>query len=150
MEFNKSDMNRILSVHKAEPAALVQVLQDTQIKFNYLPREALEVISSALDVPFAKVYSAATFYKAFSLEPRGRTQVRVCMGTACHVRGATLILDEFERALGIKSGGTTEDLEYSLESVNCVGACAMAPVVVENEKYHADCDPTAVRKIAKR
>lgn len=150
MTFNKSEMDRILSTHKAGAPSLVQVLQDTQIVFNYLPREALGVISGALDVPLAKVYSTATFYKAFSLKPRGRTRIKVCLGTACHVRGAGLILDEFERALGIKSGCTTEDLEYSLESVNCVGACAMAPVVVEGEKYHAECASSDVRKIAKQ
>ncbi|OGR08947.1 MAG: hypothetical protein A2341_12775, partial [Deltaproteobacteria bacterium RIFOXYB12_FULL_58_9] len=122
-------------------------LQDLQLGYRYLPREALELTARSLRVPLSKVYGVATFYKTFSLVPKGRKVLRVCTGTACHIRGAPLILTELKTRLGIGPNETTADLEYSLEAVNCVGACALAPVVVENDKAHGGVTVTKARKL---
>jgi NADH-quinone oxidoreductase subunit E len=150
MKYDESVVDSILKSHPGRADELVQVLLDIQSAFNYLPPEALRDVSGALQVPMSKVYSTASFYKALSLKPRGKNIIRVCMGTACHVRGSALILDEFARALGIKEGETTSDMEFTLESVNCVGACAMAPVVVVNDKYHGAFKPSDVGKLLKK
>lgn len=127
-------VNEVLDRYDRDPGLLVSILQDVQESFRYLPREALEKVSDGLGIPMAQVYGVATFFKAFSLEPRGKQIFQVCMGTACHVRGAGLIRDKLERDLGISNGETSEDLNYTLESVNCVGACALGPVVVLNDE----------------
>ena len=125
----------ILAKYPAEEPALIQVLQDVHRAYNYLPCDVLERVAEALDVPLAKVFSVSTFYKAFSLEPQGDTIVKVCMGTACHIRGAGQLVEELERQLGIGPDETTEDLKFTVKTVNCVGACAMAPVMIVGEKY---------------
>jgi NADH-quinone oxidoreductase subunit E len=109
--------------------------QDIQVEFNYLPKEALEYVSQRLKMPLSKIYSIATFYAGFSLNPRGKHLCTVCMGTACYVRGAAAILNEFERKLNIKPGATTKEMNYSLETVNCLGCCAIGPIVVYDGKY---------------
>jgi NADH-quinone oxidoreductase subunit E len=128
----------ILERHQHDKGMLVAILQDIQAEYNYLPKEALQKVSENLEVPFTRIYSVATFFKSFSLKPRGRHLVSVCMGTACHVRGAPKILDAIERELGIKAGETTEDLKYTLETVNCVGACALGPMVVVDGNYSGE------------
>lgn len=128
------DVDAILDRYGRDRGLLVSVLQDIQEKYRYLPREALEHVASALGIPMAQVYAVATFFKAFSLKPRGRHVFQVCMGTACHVRGAPLIRDKLERDLGVKNGETAPDLSVTLESVNCVGACALGPVVVFDDE----------------
>ncbi len=128
----------ILAAYPKEEASLIQVLQDVQRTYNYLPRPALERVSEVLGVPLAKVFSVSTFYKAFSIVPQGRTTVKVCMGTACHIRGAPQLVEELTRTLGIEPGETTEDLAFTLKTVNCVGACAMAPVVIVGDTYHGN------------
>lgn len=125
----------ILDKYQRHSGLLVSILQDVQGEFNYLPKEALTEVSRGLDVSLSQVYSVATFFKSFSLKPKGRHTVNVCMGTACHVRGAVKILDQMETDMGIVSGETTEDLKYTLETVNCVGACALGPVVVVDGEY---------------
>jgi NADH-quinone oxidoreductase subunit E len=140
---------RTLARYSKDPRHLISVLQDLQIAYRYLPREALELTSETLEVPLAKVYGVATFYKAFSLVPKGETVLRVCTGTACHIRGAPLILGELEARLGISAGETTEDLSFSLEAVNCVGACALAPVVVANDSAHGNVTVTRARRLVK-
>jgi len=125
----------ILDSYQRDKGLLVSILQDTQAEYNYLPKEALIQISQGLDVPLSQVYSVATFFKAFSLKPRGRHLINVCLGTACHVRGAVRVLEAIERELGIKPSDTTEDLKYSLETVNCVGCCALGPVVIIDGEY---------------
>jgi NADH-quinone oxidoreductase subunit E len=110
------------------------VLQDVQEECRYLPSEVLIRIAKELGIPQARIFGVATFFKAFRLTPRGRKVLQVCTGTACHVRGSKLLLEKFERDIGIKSGETSGDLEYTLEGVNCVGACALGPVVVLNEQ----------------
>ena len=127
---------QIVKKHGGGKSAMIAVLQDIQEAFNYLPKEALKTAAKAMNVPFTRVYEAATFYTAFSLKPRGENIVKICMGTACHVRGASALQDKLERTLGIKPGETTKDNKFSLETVNCVGACALGPVVVINTEYH--------------
>ena len=125
----------ILDSYRHDTGLLVSILQDIQVEYNYLPREALMQVSQGLEVPLSRVYSVATFFKAFSLTPRGRHLINVCLGTACHVRGAVRILEGIERELGIKVGETTENLRFSLETVNCVGACALGPIVIIDGEY---------------
>jgi NADH-quinone oxidoreductase subunit E len=115
---------------------LVSILQDIQREYYYLPREILEQVSRALDIPLSQVCSVATFFKAFSLEPRGRHLVSVCVGTACHVRGALRVLEGIEREIKIKPGETDAELKFSLEAVNCLGCCALGPVMVVDGEYH--------------
>ena len=128
---------------------LVSVLQDVQVEYRYLPQEALEQVSDGLDVPLSQVYSVATFFKAFSLEPRGRHLINVCLGTACHVRGAVRVLEKLERDLCICQGKTTPDLKFSLETVNCVGACALGPMVIVDDDYHGEMNTDKVESILK-
>jgi NADH-quinone oxidoreductase subunit E len=127
---NGSKVNEITGRYQNQESFLVSILQDIQTVYNYLPRESLAGVSQNLNIPLSQVYSVATFFKAFSLKPRGRHLVDVCLGTACHVRGAVRVLEAIERELGIKAGETTQDLKYTLETVNCVGACALGPIVV--------------------
>ena len=136
----------ILAKYPAEEPALIQVLQDVHRAYNYLPCDVLARVAETLDVPLAKVFSVSTFYKAFSLEPQGDTIVKVCMGTACHIRGAGQLVEELERQLGIGPDETTEDLKFTVKTVNCVGACAMAPVMIVGEKYHGNAKPARVGK----
>ena len=136
----------ILARYPAEEPALIQVLQDVHRAYNYLPCDVLERVAEALEVPLAKVFSVSTFYKAFSLEPQGDTIIKVCMGTACHIRGAGQLVEELQRQLGIGPDETTEDLKFTVKTVNCVGACAMAPVMIVGESYHGSAKPARVGK----
>ena len=136
----------ILGGYPAEEPALIQILQDVHRAYNYLPCDVLERVAEALDVPLAKVFSVSTFYKAFSLEPQGDTIVKVCTGTACHIRGAGQLVEELERQLGIGPGETTEDLSFTIKTMNCVGACAMAPVMIVGEKYWGSAKPARMSK----
>lgn len=140
----------IIAKYKADKGFLVPILQDVQKEFNYLPKESLELVSTNLDVPLSQIFEVTTFYKAFSLEPRGRFQLSLCVGTACHVRGAPLIVDHIERNLGLKPGETSEDLEYTFETVNCLGACALGPVLVVNEEYHGKITISKTDRILKK
>ena len=134
MEVCVSKLQEIIGRSPQDGSSLIAVLQDIQREYNYLPPESLIETAKALDVPLSKVYGAATFYNAFSLTPRGERIIRVCQGTACHIKGADLIVEQLEAGLGIKTGETSVDMKYTLEVVNCVGVCAMAPVVVLNDK----------------
>jgi NADH-quinone oxidoreductase subunit E len=137
-------LDSILQKYGHHHSHIIQILQDIQVLFNYLPEDALRYISNKLKMPLSKIYSIATFYSAFSLTPRGKHLCTVCMGTACHVRGAVSVLNRIEERLGIKSGATTSDNLFTLETVNCVGACALAPIVVIDGQYHGQ---TTVNKI---
>ncbi len=143
----KQKVKLILGRYQCDPGMLVSVLQDVQVEYNYLPKEALAQVSQGLDIPLTQVYSVASFFKAFSLKPRGRYLINVCLGTACHVRGAVRILEEIERKLGINPGGTTEDFKYTLERVNCVGACALGPIVVVDGNYSGQMTSSKVRPL---
>jgi NADH:ubiquinone oxidoreductase subunit E/NAD-dependent dihydropyrimidine dehydrogenase PreA subunit len=145
----KMVVDRALETHRPERAPLIFVLQDINRDLGYLPEEALRYVSHHAGVPLMAVYHVATFYKAFSLTPRGKHVVRVCMGTACHVRGAPRVLEAMKGELGVESGQTTKDLKYTLETVNCLGTCPLAPVVVIDSKYHGNTTPTKVKKILK-
>ncbi len=136
----------ILAHYPAAEPSLIQVLQDVHRAYNYLPCDVLVKVAEALAVPLAKVFSVATFYRAFSLVPQGRTIVRVCTGTACHIRGAGQVLEELERQVGVKAGETTADMAFTVKTVNCVGACAMAPVLIVGEKYHGGAQPAKMGK----
>ncbi|UCC65988.1 MAG: NAD(P)H-dependent oxidoreductase subunit E [Deltaproteobacteria bacterium] len=131
-----TQLEKILKNYQYQDFNLLAILQDIQAIENYLPRGTLEELAKRLDLPLARIYKLATFYRAFSLTPRGRHLVTVCTGTACHVRGAALILDTLERELEIKPGETTPDREYTLETVNCLGSCALAPLLIIDSKYH--------------
>jgi len=131
----------------AERQSLIQVLQETHEIFNYLPESALRRISLRLGISFSEVFGTASFYKAFSLEPKGKHIVQVCMGTACHVRGAGLVLEEVQRILSIDPGMTTEDKLFSLETVNCLGACALGPIVVVDGEYYGNMNMGKVSKM---
>ncbi len=146
---NKAKVKEVLKKYQKDKSALIDILHDTQAEIGYLPREALEQISGGLDVPLSKVYSVATFFKAFSLTPRGRHLINVCMGTACHVRGSDVVLEQIEKELGIKTGSNTPDLKFTLETVNCVGACALGPMVIIGEDYHGEMTPEKVSGILK-
>jgi len=141
-----SGAEEILGGYPAEEQALIQILQDVHRAYSYLPCDVLERVAEALDVPLAKVFSVSTFYKSFSLEPQGDTIVKVCTGTACHIRGAGQLVEELERQLGVGPGETTEDLSFTVKTVNCVGACAMAPVVIVGDKYWGSAKPARVKK----
>jgi NADH-quinone oxidoreductase subunit E len=141
-----SKLDEVLGRYPREEASLIQVLQDVHRAYNYLPCDVLVKVAEDLSVPLAKVFSVSTFYKAFSLDPQGDTIVRVCMGTACHIRGGGQIVDELGRLLGIGPDETTEDMKFTVKTVNCVGACAMAPVLIVGEKYQGSAKPVRVAK----
>jgi NADH:ubiquinone oxidoreductase subunit E len=141
------DLKKILDGYPDEPRYLVEVLQDIQQTSGYLSEDAIRVTSERLRVPLIEVYRVANFYKAFSLEPRGKHMITVCAGTACHVRGAPRMLDEVAGQLGIKPGETTGDGVFTVECVNCLGACALAPVVVVDGVYHHHMTPGKLRKL---
>jgi len=143
----KSKIKSILGRNGNDHGMLVSILQDTQAEFGYLSREVITEISKQLDIPLSQVYGLATFFKAFSLTPRGRHQIQVCQGTACHVRGAEKILDTVERELGIKPGENDKGLKFSLETVNCVGACALGPIVIIDGKYSGEMKIEAVKPL---
>jgi NADH-quinone oxidoreductase subunit E len=144
-----SKVEAILARYAHSKGALVHILQDIQTELRYLPRDAVALVAKSIGVPFSKAFAVATFYKAFSLEPRGEIVLRICTGTACHIRGAQVLADEAIEALGIQPGRTTPDLKFTLETVNCVGACAMAPVVQAGERYLGNLKPGEVGKFIK-
>jgi len=131
-----ADTKAIVDSYNGDKGQLVSILQDIQAEYHYLPKEALEEVSQIMDVPLSQVYSVATFYRAFSLTPRGRHIIKACLGTACHVRGGTRVVDRMELDLGIKRDETTDDLRFTLETVNCVGCCALGPMVIVDDDYH--------------
>ena len=145
----KGKVKQVLQKYQHDKSLLVDILQDIQTETGYLPKEVLTETSQGLDVPLSRVYSVATFFKAFSLKPRGRHLINVCMGTACHVRGAVKVLEKIEQELGIKTGETTPDMKYTLETVNCVGACALGPMVIIGEDYHGEMTPEGVGPVLK-
>jgi len=143
---NLATVDEILDRCKRKKSALIGILQDIQAEYNYLPKEALLRVRESLNIPLTQIYGIASFYKSFSLRPRGKYIVNVCLGTACHVRGAVRILEEVERDLGIKSGQTTKDSNFTLETVNCLGACALGPLMVVNEQYYGKMTPGKAKK----
>lgn len=137
----------IVEEYRGQPAALLTVLQDLQDELHWLPRGALVAVSEALDLPLTQVYRVATFYTALSLEPRGRHIIRVCTGTACHLKGSGQVIDAIQRCLGIGPGETSADMQFTLESVHCLGACALAPVMTVDGEYYGQVRPGDVPAI---
>jgi NADH-quinone oxidoreductase subunit E len=142
-------IDQIVDEHQAEASSLIQILLDIQSENHWLPKEALERVGERLDVPASRIQHIATFYKAFSLVPKGRHEIHICVGTACHVRGARRILDTVEDAVGIKSGETDLALKFSLETVNCLGCCALGPVLEVNGKVHGKMSPVKTADVLK-
>ncbi len=140
-------LTEILSSYKGEKAELIPILQDVQTNFGYLPGEVMQTIARFLRLPDSTIYAVATFYAQFKLTPTGERTVKVCRGTACHVRGGVRILREVEKRLGIKPGETTDDLEYSLETIACFGSCALAPVMVIGSDVYGRMTTTRVEHI---
>ena len=127
--------------------SVIAILQDVQSEYHYLPEHALRAVAGQLGLPLIQICSVATFFKAFSLKPRGEHTVTVCLGTACHVRGAPAVLDEVKRQLGIEPGNTTDDMRFTLETVNCLGACALGPILVVDDEYQGQMSSRKVKKI---
>ena len=144
-----SEYERLIKAYPPEQRYLLAIMQDIQKEFHYLPRLSLKIISQHIGVPFSKVYAIASFYKAFSLVPKGRVVFRVCDGTACHIKNSETLIDQLHKQLGIGPGETSADGEYSLETVNCLGACALAPVMVVNGKVYGKVGPSSIEKIIK-
>jgi NADH:ubiquinone oxidoreductase subunit E len=130
-------VDALIESYAGNKEQLISLLQDIQAEFNYLPQDVLVKVSQKLDIPLSQVFSVATFFRAFSLQPRGRHVVTVCLGTACHVKGGSRLVEKMERDYGIKPGGTTEDMRFTLETVNCLGCCALGPVVMVDGKYES-------------
>ncbi|MDI3480555.1 MAG: iron-hydrogenase subunit gamma [Tepidanaerobacteraceae bacterium] len=137
----------ILEQYPPERRFLLAILQDIQKHYNYIPRPILEMLRDYLDVPLSKLYSVATFYKALSLKPKGRYVIKVCDGTACHLKSSQSIIDEIKKVLKIVPGSTTGDGKFSLETVNCLGSCAVSPVMVINDRFYGRVTPSRVREI---
>ena len=148
LEYNKID--KIIESYSYEKSALIAVLQEIENSYGYLPPWTLKHVSEKLKVPLIQVYGVASFYDAFHLTPRGKHLIRVCLGTACYLRGSTRILEALERELGIKDGETTPDLEFTIQSVRCLGACALAPVMIIDEHYFDKIAPTKINSVLRR
>jgi len=142
-------IREICSSFKNDPQELINVLHKCQENFGYLPAEVQEVISNELDVPVARIYGVVTFYSFFTMTPKGKHPISICMGTACYVRGAEKVLEEFKKELGLQVGQTTNDGKFSLSSLRCVGACGLAPVVMVGDKTYGRVAPDDVRNIIK-
>ncbi len=140
-------VDEIIGKYPTQQGVLIQLLLDMQSEFKWIPKEAVLRISERLQIPLSQIYRVASFYKAMSLTPRGRHVVSVCLGTACHVRGAPRIMDKMEENLNIKAGETTQDTKFTLERVNCLGCCAMGPVVVVDRDYHGKLTPPKVKEV---
>jgi NADH-quinone oxidoreductase subunit E len=140
----------ILQKHPKDPSSIIQVMLDIQNELYYLPRDVLNYVSEYLNVPLSRTYNLATFYKAFSLKPKGKYPIAVCTGTACHVQGAVKIMEQIERELHIKEGETTADKKFSVESVRCLGCCGLAPVVTVGKNLHGKIPTSKVSKILKQ
>jgi NADH-quinone oxidoreductase subunit E len=149
-EFNNQEAPKIHDIvekHSKARGGLISILGEIQAKYGYLPRHALKAVSEGTSIPLVEIYGIATFYRSFSLKPRGKHIVSVCLGTACHVRGGPAIAEEFERQLGILTGETTPDRKFTLETVNCLGACALGPIVVVDGRYRSNVKMSRVKKI---
>ncbi len=150
MDVSAQDVGQLLRDHDVSASpSLISLLSEIQARYHYLPHHALVLLSESLNIPLSQIYGVATFYHAFSLKPRGAHLIRVCMGTACHVRGAPQILDRLEKKLCIHAGETARDRSVTLETVNCLGACALGPITVVDDKYHGQMDIAKADRIYK-
>ncbi len=150
MAMDVSKVSGIIEKWESRKDFLIEILQDIQDEFYYLPREVLIEVSKVLDIPLNQIYEAATYYKAFSLTPKGRFNVCICQGTACHVQGADTVLSSFERELGIKLGETDKNRDFTLEAVRCLGCCGLAPVVTVDKDIYAKLEPSQAGKVVEK
>jgi NADH-quinone oxidoreductase subunit E len=150
MDYDVAQVDEIVESYGKKPSSVILILQDIQTRFRYIPREAVRRLSEVLGIPEAQIYHISTFYKAFSLVPRGKHEVRVCLGTACHISGGKRIAEAFESELGVTRGNTTKDGNFTLETVNCVGACGLAPVAMVDEEVHGMIKPSRIAEILGR
>lgn len=146
-EVDVQEIQDLLDSYDRDPSQLISILHDVQAKYNWTPKKALVHISNGLGIPISRAYSVASFYKAFRTTPRGRHLVRICLGTACHVRGASKVMEKARDNLNIKQGDTTKDLQFTVERVNCLGCCAMGPVVMVDDDYHRNLTPADVENV---
>ena len=147
---NRALVDNILDHYQRNPGQIIAILHQLQDQERYLPEEELRYIARQLVIPASQIFHISTFYKAFSLKPKGKHVCNVCMGTACHVRGAPLVLEELERKLRIRTGGTTEDGEFSLDTVNCLGACALGPLVTVDGEYFGNMSTVKVNRVLRK
>jgi NADH-quinone oxidoreductase subunit E len=147
---NPENVDKIIDSYNRDKSMLISILHDIEDTYNYLPKTALEQVADRLALPMNQIYCVATFFKAFHLTPRGKHLISICLGTACHVRGGPRVLEAIERKLSIKAGETTNDLAFTLERVNCLGSCALGPVVVIDKKYFANMNPTKTLLLLKK
>jgi NADH-quinone oxidoreductase subunit E len=140
-------LETILDKYQRQPSSLLAILQDIQDEENYLPKDAVKQVAQKLEVPLARIYALATFFSSFSLEPRGKHICTVCMGTACHVRGAPRLVEHIEREFDVPAGQTTKDMQLTLQTVNCVGACALGPLVILDGEYHGNMNPAKLDRV---
>lgn len=143
-------LDTIIENYTSGKTSLIGLLQDMSSEYGYIPEDKLETVSEETKVPLSRLYSLCTFYASLRLEPMGEHHCAVCVGTACHVRGASQVVEEIERDLGINAGETTEDGKFTLETVNCVGACALGPLAVIDGEYHGKLDPKKVSRLLKQ
>jgi len=143
------DIDTILESYPGDSRYLIGLLQDVQAEFNFISEENMTLICDHVGVPLTQAWAVATFYKSFSLEPRGEHEIKVCLGTACHLKGGQRLVDNLSRELGIQPGETTQDLRFTLDTVNCLGACALAPVAVVDEEYQAQVTSRKLNKVIK-
>jgi NADH-quinone oxidoreductase subunit E len=146
---DKDKIDKIIEKYPSDPSSLIQVLLEIQSENHWLPKEAIERVSEKLQVPLSRIQHIVTFYKAFSLVPKGRHEIHVCVGTACHVRGAQRVLDRVQDLTGISPGETDLDMKFSLETVNCLGCCALGPVMVVDGEYHGKMAPAKSEEVLK-
>jgi len=150
LESYSKSVDSLIDSYADKKEQLVSLLQDVQAEFNYLPRDVLIRISQKLDIPLSQIFSVATFFRAFSLKPRGRHLITVCTGTTCHVRGGHRLVDKLQRDYRLKPGETTKDLRFTLETVNCLGCCALGPVVVVDDNYYSQMNADKLDRVLRR
>jgi NADH-quinone oxidoreductase subunit E len=147
VDYTRTELTHVLDLYGGSEEELISILQDVQERFGYLPKDAMLQVSKFLSIPESRVYAVASFYAQFRFKPIGKNTVMVCRGTACHVKGAPRILDEFKRELGVDENETTEDNEYTLETVACLGCCALAPCAMINDEVAANLTPQKVKTL---
>lgn len=150
MAVEMGKVDAIIDRHAVEHRGLIPSLLDLQNEYHYLPQEALQRVSERTKIPLIRVFQVASFYKAFSLEPRGKHLITVCLGTACHVRGGTRLVEQIERLLGVEPGQTTKDEQFTLETVNCLGCCALGPVMILDGRYYGSMAASKVERVLKK
>jgi len=146
---NSEKIEQIIDNHHGEAGSLIQILLDIQNEFHWLPGEALDLVSKKLQIPLSQIQHTATFYKAFSLVPKGRHEISICMGTACHVRGAPRVLEVVQQITGLQPGETDADMKFSLDTVNCLGCCALGPVIEIDEQHLGKVAPAKTAELLK-